>query len=74
MIDIIAIREAAGRSRQEIADELGFSERSGRVSVAQMEGREDWLVSRLAAYIHASGGTAELIVKVNGRELRFRVA
>lgn len=73
MIDLKAMRAAAGLSRQEVADELGFSERSGAISVAQMEGRDDWLVSRLTAYIEALGGTAELVVNVNGKRLRFNL-
>lgn len=73
MIDLIAIRETAGLSRQNVADQLGLSERSGRVTVAQMEARDDWTLSKLGQYIAAVGGVAELVVTVNGEELRFKV-
>lgn len=71
MIDPKAVRIAAGLTQKELAQRLGLSERSGRVTVAQIEARADWTVSGLAAYIKAAGGNAELIVSVNGEELRF---
>lgn len=73
MIDLQAIRNAAGITQRELAERQGFTETSGRVSVAQLEARDDWLVSRIAAYLKACDATAELVVTVNGHELRFDV-
>lgn len=73
MIDLKAVRDAAGLSRAELAERMGMSERSGRVTVAQIEKRSDWLVSSVAAFIAAAGGAAELTVKVNGKELKFEL-
>lgn len=73
MIDPKAIRVAAGLTQKELAERLGFSERSGRVTVAQIESRSDWSVSGLIAFINAAGGSAELVVTVNGEELNFNL-
>lgn len=72
-ISLIALREAAGLTRADLAAKLGLAAPSGRVSVAQMESRDDWLLSRLAAYVSALEGSAELIVTVAGEEFRFEV-
>jgi hypothetical protein len=73
VIDLGAIRLAANLTQREMAENLGLASKSGRVSAAQMEARKDWLLSRLASYIAAAGGTAELIVRVNGQELSFTI-
>jgi transcriptional regulator with XRE-family HTH domain len=73
-VDLKAIREAAGLSRQALADRLGMSPRSGRVTVALTEGRDDWLLSSLSAYFKAAGATAELVVTVAGEEFVFTIA
>lgn len=73
-VNLESIREAAGMTPYELASRFGYQ--GGREigsTVRQMERRRDFLVSRLAAYIHAAGGTAELLVSVNGQELRFDV-
>ena len=74
MIDLKAIREAAGLSRRDVGTQLGFNERTGRITVAQIEGRDDWLLSSLVAYLKANGATGELTVKVNGEEFNFALA
>ncbi|WPH57857.1 hypothetical protein [Mycobacterium phage WXIN] len=61
-------------SPAELGQSWGY--RGGREvasTVRQMERRPDFLVSRLAAYINAAGGTADLIVNVNGKTIKFRV-
>lgn len=73
-VDLKAIREESGLSRQELADRLGMSPRSGRVTVAQIEGRNDWLLSSLAAYFKAAGANARLVVTVDGDSFTFPIA
>jgi transcriptional regulator with XRE-family HTH domain len=73
MIGLKAVREAAGMSRRELADALGMSPRSGRITVAQIENRDDWLLSSLAAYLTAAGATAELTVTVGGEQFKFPI-
>lgn len=73
MIDLRAIRLAAELSQTALAKELGLSERSGRQTVGEIEARQDWLLSSVAAYVRAAGGTAELVVTVNGEELHFPI-
>lgn len=71
-IDLKLIRETAEMSLYEMGYALEL--RGGREvasTTGQMEKRDDWLVSRLVAWIHAAGGNAELIVTINGGELRF---
>lgn len=60
-------------TQRAIAEALGFSDRSGHITVAQIEARTDWLVSSIAAYVRACGGTAELRVRVSGQELTFNL-
>ena len=72
-INLKAVREAAGIMQKDVAKALGMSEKSGRVTVAQIEARSDWLVSSLAAYLSAVGASAELVVYVNDQELRFEL-
>lgn len=66
--DIAAIREVAGLSTAELADGMGLSSYN---IVGQLERRKDWLVSTVAAYVAAAGGTATLTVEVNGKTLEF---
>lgn len=74
MIDLRAIRGAADIGPTELAAKMGFTQRSGKNTVLQIEGRKDWLLSTLAAYFTAAGASAELVVKVAGEEFRFTVA
>ena len=71
------IREAAGLSRRELAELMGFSPANGRISVQQLEQRPDWHLSTLARYIAALGGTAEIVVLVptdeGVQELSFKL-
>ena len=73
MINLREVRIAAGMSQNDIAVALGMS-KNGQRTVSQIEARADWLLSSLSAYIKAAGGTAELVVKVSGEEIRFIVA
>lgn len=71
MIDLKAIRLAAGLTQKDLAARLGLSERSGRVTVAQIEARTDWTLSGLVAYIRAASGTGVLLVDVAGERFEF---
>lgn len=72
-IDLRTLRESTGISRRDVAEALGLSANSGRITVAQIEGREDWLLSSLSAYLHAIGADVELLVKLNDEEVRFKL-
>lgn len=47
--------------------------RHGQRTVSQIEARTDWLLSSLGQYFRAAGATAELVVNVNGEEIRFNL-
>lgn len=68
MIDLKTIRIAADLTQAEMAERLGLT---AQTTVSQIERRDDWKLSTLAAYINAAGGTAALVVTVNGDEMRF---
>ncbi|AEJ92270.1 hypothetical protein SEA_YEET_201 [Mycobacterium phage Yeet] len=73
-VNLTQIREAAGLTPYELGKAWGY--RGGpeiASTVRQMERRKDFLVSRLAAFINAAGGSAELVVSVNGQELKFNL-
>lgn len=72
VIDLKQMRNLAGMSQADVAEALGL--RNGQRTVSQMEARDDWLVSKVAAYVQALGGTAKLTVMVNGEELQYRIA
>lgn len=72
MINPREIRLAAGLSQAALAERMGMSA-TGQRTVSQIEAREDWLLSSLAAYIKAAGGTAELVVNVGDEEIRFNI-
>lgn len=73
MIDLKAIRLAAGLTQLQQAAKMGLSPRSGRVTVAEIEARKDWLVSSLSNYLQACGAAGELVVQVAGEEMRFQL-
>lgn len=72
-MNLKSIRQAAELSQATLAERMGMSS-NGQRTVSQIEAREDWLLSSVASYIRAAGGTAELTVTVNGDELRFKIA
>lgn len=69
-LSLRAVRQASGRSFQDMADILGYNSRQ---QVNNTEARKDWLVSTVAQYIAAAGGTATLTVEVNGETLEFEL-
>ena len=74
MIDLKAIRETAGKTKYELGQAYGLhGGREIASAITRMENRSDWLVSRLRTYINAAGGSAELVVYIDGKELRFQL-
>lgn len=72
-VDLTEIRRAAGMTPRELAEAMGYQGERADITVRQMETRPDWLVSRLAAYIQATGGMADLVVTVNGERITFNL-
>ena len=67
VIDLRSLREAAGLSQVQLADQLGWEQ--GRVSRAERQ--SDWRLSSLIAYLEALGADAELVVHLpNGETIR----
>lgn len=64
MIDLAAIRRAAGVSQEQLAERLGL--RQGQIS--RTERQADLLLSTLIAYLRALGADAELMITLPGRE------
>ena len=64
VIDLAAIRRAAGMTQVQLAEQLGL--RQGQIS--RTEHQADLLVSTLIAYLRALGTDAELAVRVPGGE------
>ncbi|MGO9158264.1 helix-turn-helix domain-containing protein [Mycobacterium sp.] len=62
MIDLAAIRRAAGMTQEQLAEQLGL--RQGQIS--RTEHQADVLVSTLIAYLRALGADAELAVRMPG--------
>ena len=67
-LDLRAIRETAGLTTTQQAEAMGLS---SYATVGQIERRKDWLVSQVARYVAAAGGSATLVVNVNGKQLEF---
>ncbi len=71
-IDLREIRTAAGVAQKDAAVAMGYKVDTGRISLAQFESRGDWMLSSLRKYFDALGvDSAELVVTVDGHELRF---
>ena len=64
VIDLAAIRRAAGVSQEQLAERLGL--RQGQIS--RTERQADLLLSTLVAYLRALGADAELMITLPGRE------
>ena len=62
MIDLAAIRRAAGVTQVQLAERLGV----GQGQVSRTERQSDLLLSTLIAYLRALGVEAELTVKFPG--------
>jgi transcriptional regulator with XRE-family HTH domain len=67
MIELAAIRRAAGLTQVELAANLGL----GQAQVSKVERQDDMLISTLASYLAALGATAEIVVLVGGQTITF---
>lgn len=73
VIDLRLIRKMSGKSMREMADQMGFGSANGPSTLNRMEMRNDWLVSRLIAYIRAAGGAGALVIQLGDEELIFNL-
>ncbi|QRY51770.1 hypothetical protein [Mycolicibacterium septicum] len=69
-LSLRAVRRASGRTLREVADEMGYSTPQ---QANNTEAREDWLVSTVAQYVAACGGTVTVTVKVKGQVMEFEL-
>jgi transcriptional regulator with XRE-family HTH domain len=69
VIDLAAIRRAAGVSQEQLAERLSL--RQGQIS--RTERQADLLLSTLIAYLRALGADAELMITLPGRETIHQV-
>jgi transcriptional regulator with XRE-family HTH domain len=67
MIDLAAIRRAAGLTQTELAANLGV----GQAAVSKIERQSDMLLSTLASYLMALGVHASLVVEVGQQTVTY---
>jgi transcriptional regulator with XRE-family HTH domain len=60
VIDLAAIRRAAGLTQTELAANLGV----GQAQVSKIERQDDMLISTLASYLAALGVQASIVVEM----------
>ena len=67
MIDLAAIRRAAGLTQTELAANLGV----GQAQVSKIERQDDMLISTLASYHAALGVEAKLVVQMGEQVVTY---
>ena len=67
MIDLAAIRRAAGLTQTELAASLGV----GQAQISTVERQDDMLIRTLAAYLSALGADAQIVVEVAEQTITF---
>jgi transcriptional regulator with XRE-family HTH domain len=67
MIDLAAIRRAAGLTQTQLASNLGV----GQAQISKVERQDDMLISTLASYLKALGVTASLLVEVGEHTVTY---
>ena len=70
MIDLAAIRRAAGLTQIELARSL----RVGQAQISKIERQGDMLISTLASYLRALGVDAQILVEVGERTVTYDLA
>ena len=69
MIDLAAIRRAAGLTQTELAANLGV----GQAQISKVERQADMLISTLASYLAALGADAKLVVEVGEQTVTYNL-
>lgn len=64
---LVAVRQAAGLTRAELARRLDMTE----PALSALEGDQDWPLSTLVRYCDAAGAVATLTVEIGGDVLDF---
>ena len=67
MIDLAAIRRAAGLTQVELAATLGV----GQAQISKVERQGDMLISTMASYLAALGVHAQLVVEVADQTVTY---
>jgi len=67
VIDLAAIRRAAGLTQVELAANLGV----GQAHISKLERQSDMLISTLASYLQALGAEASLVVEIGGQTVTY---
>jgi transcriptional regulator with XRE-family HTH domain len=67
VIDLAAIRRAAGLTQIQLAAKLGV----GQAQVSKIERQSDMLLGTLAAYLTALGAEAQIVVEVGEQTLTY---
>ncbi len=67
MIDLAALRRAAGLTQTELAVALGV----GQAQVSKTERQKDMLISTLASYLAAVGVEAKLVVQMGDQAATY---
>jgi transcriptional regulator with XRE-family HTH domain len=67
MIDLAAIRRAAGLTQVELAANLGV----GQAQISKVERQGDMLISTLASYLDALGVASSLVVRVSEQTVTY---
>lgn len=69
-MDLRAIREAAGKTQVEVAEEL----ESTQAEISRFERRDDVRLSSLRRYVEALGGELEVVANFGDHRIRLRSA
>jgi transcriptional regulator with XRE-family HTH domain len=67
VIDLAAIRRAAGLTQMQLAAKLGV----GQAQVSKIERQSDMLLGTLAAYLTALGVDAQIVVEVGEQTVTY---
>jgi transcriptional regulator with XRE-family HTH domain len=67
VIDLTAIRRAAGLTQTELAANLGV----GQAQVSKIERQDDMLISTLASYLAALGVEAKIVVQMGDQAVTY---
>ena len=69
-MDLRELREAAGKTREELAEAL----KKAQSEISRIEGRSDYRLSTLQRYVAALGGELEVVASFGNHRVRLRAA